>query len=82
MEYHLTDKEVKGINVDYIFTLDTLDNHFEECISSITPIIDGLSNFKHLYEPKSITDYYSRLKRKYEVNKYHWKNRGKLWQIN
>jgi len=82
MEYHITDNEAKDINVDFVFKLDTLSNHLDECISTITPLIDVLSHFKHLYEPQSIEDYYSRLKRKYESNRCAWINRGELWQIN
>ena len=82
MGYNITDKEAKGIKVDMIFKLDTLDNHLEDCISTITPIIDVLSEYKHLYEPKAITDYYGRLKRKYEARKCEWLNMGKLWQTN
>jgi len=82
MEYSLTDTEAKDIDVEVIFKLDTLQNHIEEGISIITPLIGVLSEFKHIYKPNTITDYYSRLKRNYEARKSEWLNRGKLWQIN
>ena len=82
MEYTITDTEAKGINVDVIYKIDALDNHIEEGISIITPIIDVLSEFKHIYEPKAILDYYSRLKRNYEARKSEWLNREELWQTN
>tara|TARA_R110001599_G_scaffold347011_1_gene572871 strand:+ start:15676 stop:15924 length:249 start_codon:yes stop_codon:yes gene_type:complete len=80
MEYYLTNKEAKDVNVDYIFKLDTLENHLEECTSILTPILDALPNFKHLYEPNNIKDYYDTLKRNYESKRSEWVNRGKLWQ--
>jgi len=80
MEYSITDTDAKNINVDVIFKLDTLNNHFEECISIITPIAELVEDFKHLYQPKDIKDYYGKLKWKYESRKCEWKNRGELWQ--
>lgn len=80
MEYYLEKKEAKNIEVDFIFKLDTLDNHLEECTSIISPIIDALPNFKHLYEPNNIKDYYERLKRNYESKKSAWMHREKIWQ--
>lgn len=82
MGFSITEVEAKGIEVDYIFKLDTLGSHLEECISTITPVIDCLPNFKHIYTPNNISSYYNVLKRKYEANKSAWINRGKLWQIN
>ena len=35
MEYSLGKKEAKNIKVDYIFKLDTLENHLQECVSVI-----------------------------------------------
>jgi len=80
MEYNLTDTEAKNIDVDFIFRLDTLENHLEECTSIITPILDALPDFKYLYEPNNITDYYGRMKRNYESKKSAWLHREKLWQ--
>jgi|14_taG_2_1085336.scaffolds.fasta_scaffold01250_9 hypothetical protein len=80
MEYNLTDTEVKNIDVDFIFKLDTLENHLEECTSIIPPILDALPDFKYLYEPNNITDYYSRMKRNYESKKSAWMHREMLWQ--
>jgi hypothetical protein len=82
MEYTITDTEAKNIDVELIFKLDALDNHMQEGISIITPLIDVLSDFKYIYEPKAILDYYSRLKRNYEARKSEWLNREKLWQTN
>ncbi len=81
MEYTLTDKVAKDINVDFIFRLDTLNNHLEECTSIVIPIIDALPSFKHLYEPNNVTDYYGRMKRNYESKKSAWLHRQKIWQI-
>jgi len=75
MGYSITEVEAKGIKVDYIFKLDTLDEHLRECISTIVPVIDCLPNFKHIYEPTNISTFYNRLKRRYESNKSAWKNR-------
>lgn len=80
MEYTLTDKKPTNIDVDFIFKIDTLDNHLEECISVIVPTLEVLPNFKHLYEPNVIQDYYDKLKRNYEAKLCAWKNRGELWQ--
>jgi|TARA_R110000796_G_scaffold46483_3_gene112320 hypothetical protein len=80
MEYNLEKKEAKNIEVDFIFKLDTLDNHLNECTSIISPVIDALPMFKHLYEPKNIKDYYDRLKRNYESKKSAWMHREKIWQ--
>lgn len=82
MEYSVTNKEAKNINVDVIFKLDTLNNHFEECLSVIPIVIEVLPEYKHLYKAKNIEDYYGQLKRLYESKKCEWINRGKLWQIN
>jgi hypothetical protein len=80
MEYSITNKEAKNINVDFIFKLDTLNNHFEESISIIIPITELIEDFKHLYEPRNIQDYYGRMKYRYESRICEWKNRKKLWQ--
>ncbi|QDP57694.1 MAG: hypothetical protein Unbinned6486contig1001_9 [Prokaryotic dsDNA virus sp.] len=80
MEYSITNKKAKNIKVDYIFKLDTLDNHLEECISIISPLLDVLPEYRHIYTPSKIEDYYGRLKRNYEVQKCKWKHREKLWQ--
>jgi len=80
MEYNLTDTEVKNIDVDFIFKLDTLENHLEECTSIIPSILDALPDFKYLYKPNNIKDYYSRMKRNYESKKSAWMHREMLWQ--
>ena len=80
MGYKVTNKEAKNINVEFIFKIDTLDNHLHECISIIPALLDVLPDYKHLYEPKCIEDYYDRLKRMYESRKCEWKNRQPLWQ--
>jgi len=82
MEYRITNKKAKGVNVDVIFKLDTLSNHLEDCVSVIPILIEVLPEYKHLYTPNKIEDYYSRLKRRYESKKCEWINRGKLWQTN
>tara|TARA_R110000744_G_scaffold134922_3_gene244228 strand:+ start:4907 stop:5155 length:249 start_codon:yes stop_codon:yes gene_type:complete len=82
MEYSLGKKEAKNIKVDYIFKLDTLENHLQECVSVIIPTINALPKYKHLYTPKNITDYYGKIKRLYESKKCEWLNRGELWQKN
>jgi len=82
MEYSVTNKEAKNIKPELIFKLDTLNNHLEECISIITPLLERLSDYKHLYERRTIEDYYGRLKRRYEAKKCEWLNRKKLWQTN
>jgi hypothetical protein len=80
MGYKITSKKAENINVDFIFKLDTLSNHFEESISIIIPISELIEDFKHLYEPKNIKDYYDRIKWRYESRRCEWKNRKKLWQ--
>jgi len=80
MGYTITEEEAKNINVDVIFKIDTLDNHMNECISIIPAILDVLPEFKHLYEPNNIQDYYDKLKRNYESRLCEWKNREPLWQ--
>ena len=80
MEYKLTDKKVKNIKPEIIFKLDTLEDHFNHCISTIIPIAETIDIFKHLYEPCNITDYYGRMKRNYEAKLCAWKNRQGLWK--
>tara|TARA_R110000744_G_scaffold106225_2_gene202456 strand:+ start:10804 stop:11046 length:243 start_codon:yes stop_codon:yes gene_type:complete len=75
MEYHITNKEAVNIKVEYIFKLDSLQNHMNECIGKIRPIISVLPDYKHLYKQSIISTFYNRLERMYEVNKLKWKYR-------
>ena len=75
----LTDKK-HTYKLEYLYNYGDLTKHLNDCISVIAPTIDILPDFKELYTPSIIMDYYDKLKRNYEVKLKIWKNRGDLWK--